>query len=455
MYISLKLKSTGDTKLILQPVGNEEEKKFVLIRDERDLDNPFLSLRLDDDNSFTVTAKHDDIDETEEQLSEYLDELALEVIAAIQRGDDLAATTLIETPQPYDPDKIRVESRNFSLKQIYDMIKSGDLNLRPDFQRNLVWDNFRKSRLIESILLRIPLPMFYFSQDDEGILAVVDGLQRLSAIYEFMENKLILKDLEYLDNCNNKTYSGSQNQMEDKYVRWFNMTQIVVNVIDPQSPSKVKYDIFRRINTGGRPLNAQELRNCLAGNGLRQTLHDMVSLPSFKKATSGSIKDTRMDAQELALRFIYFYRLKYKNNIGITSYSGNMDDELDSLVDDIGKTRAEDLHEYVFAFDKAMQGAEWLFGKHAFRKVHEFTTQESSRSIINKALFVSFSVVLSNKQLSSIQNLTQFSKISTLGKEMDANNDYLNYISYGTNGKKNIEYAFDVAERLLEDIAND
>lgn len=148
----------------------------------------------------------------------------------------------------------------------------GDLNLHPDFQRNLVWDNFRKSRLIESILLRIPLPMFYFSQDDDGVLSVVDGLQRLSAIYEFMENKLVLKDLEYLDNCNNKTYNKEENRIDDKYVRWFNMTQIVVNVIDPQSPPKVKYDIFRRINTGGRPLNAQELRNCLAGNGLRDTL---------------------------------------------------------------------------------------------------------------------------------------------------------------------------------------
>lgn len=454
MYISLKLKNIGDTKLTLLPMSDvEDNNEFILVRNEKDLDTPFLSLRLDK-NHFIITDQHD-IDVPEEQLAQELDELALEVIAAIQRGDDLSDVTLGDVDKPYNPDKIRVESKNFSLRQIYDMIKVGDLNLHPDFQRNLVWDNFRKSRLIESILLRIPLPMFYFSQDNDGVLSVVDGLQRLSAIYEFMENKLVLKDLEYLDNCNDKTYKGTQNKIDDKYIRWFNMTQIVVNVIDPQSPPKVKFDIFRRINTGGRPLNAQELRNCLAGNGLRETLKRMVNLDSFKSATSKSIKDTRMDAQELALRFIYFYRLCFIEKQGVAAYSGNMDDELDKLVDEIGKTEMKDLGTYVTAFDKAMTGAEWLFGKHAFRKVHKDTTPESGKSVINKALFVSMSVLLSRKNMATIQHLPRYAKLSELGREMDENSEYRYYMSYGTNGKKNIECAFRVAEKLLTDIEND
>lgn len=454
MYISVKLKKLGETKLIVQPLSDEEGKnRFILVRDERDINNPFLSLRLEN-NRFTVVAQRD-IDEPEDQLLEYLDELALEVIAAIQRGDDLSDAALEVGAKPYNPDKIRVESKTFSLRQIYDMIKYGDLNLHPDFQRNLVWDNFRKSRLIESILLRIPLPMFYFSQDEDGILSVVDGLQRLSAIYEFMENQLVLKDLEYLDNCNNKTYSNPPNRIDDKYIRWFNMTQIVVNVIDPQSPTKVKFDIFRRINTGGRPLNAQELRNCLAGEGLRQTLKNMVKLKSFVRVTSGSVKDTRMDAQELALRFIYFYRLISQDRQNIHSYSGNMDDELDNLVDVIGKTKAEELEIYVKAFDKAMQGADWLFGKHAFRKVHADTTMSSNKSVINKALFVSMSVWLSLKDRAAVRRLPHCAKLSVLGEEMDTNSDYHYYLSYGTNGKRNIICAFQVAEKILEDIAND
>lgn len=452
MYISVNLKGVGETKLVLLPMPDDQDgKNFILVRNESDINNPSLKIRLDG-NHFDVLDSHN-IEETEASLTEALDELALEVIAAQQRGEDLSDANLQDAVKPYNPDKIRVEQKTFSLRQIFDMIKSGDLDLNPDFQRNLVWDNFRKSRLIESILLRIPLPMFYFSQDDDGVLAVVDGLQRLHAIYEFMQNKLVLRDLEYLDNCNNCTYSDPNNKIDEKYIRWFNMTQIVVNVIDPQSPAKVKFDVFRRINTGGRPLNAQELRNCLAGNGLRDTLKQMVGLKSFAEATSGSVKDTRMDAQELALRFIYFYRLAMKNERDISRYSGNMDNELDNLVDEIGKTDKEDLRMYVDAFDKAMQGAYWLFGKHAFRRIHAYTTADSGRSVINKALFASMSVLLGLKKKESIKAQKRNAKLPILGHEMDNNAKYNYYLSYGTNGKKNMLCAFHVADKILNDIA--
>ena len=124
MYISLKLKNIGDTKLTLLPMSDvEDNNEFILVRNEKDLDTPFLSLRLDK-NHFVITDQHD-IDVPEEQLAQELDELALEVIAAIQRGDDLSDVTLGDVDKPYNPDKIRVESKNFSLRQIYDMIKMG------------------------------------------------------------------------------------------------------------------------------------------------------------------------------------------------------------------------------------------------------------------------------------------------------------------------------------------
>lgn len=448
MYISIKIQKKGEVKLFLQPIDKDEHvHSFILIAEEGDITNPYMKLQLVD-NKFIILSQRD-LDEDEEILNTKLDELALEVIAAIQRGDDLADTNLSAQIKPYNPDKIRVESKTFSLRQIFDMIKSGDLNLHPDFQRNLVWDNFRKSRLIESVLLRIPLPMFYFSQDDEGILSVVDGLQRLSAIYEFMNNELELKDLEYLDNCNGRTYSNEVTRLDDKYVRWFNMTQIVVNVIDSQSPNKVKYDIFRRINTGGRPLNAQELRNCLAGNGLRETLKEMVSLDSFKQATGGSIKDTRMDAQELALRFIYFTRLTEKSIDDIQDYSGNIDDELDDLVDEISKDSAEKLKTYVTLFDRAMKNAFHLFGRHAFRRVYDDVTPESSRSVINKALFASESVLMAKYDEDKVKLLLPFAMLRVFGDAMTVDEHYSYYLSYGTNGRQNIIYAFRKASELF------
>ena len=121
-----------------------------------------------------------------------------------------------------------------------------------------------------------------------------------------MDNKFPLKNLEYLkESCEGRYYKSDSKKegIDAKYFRWFNQTQLSVNVIDPTSPYKVKYDIFRRINTGGKPLNNQEIRNCLADTKLRNALREMTSLHSFKAATDNSIKSTRLDDQEIALRF--------------------------------------------------------------------------------------------------------------------------------------------------------
>lgn len=452
MYIPIRIKDKGEERLYIQPYGDvENERLYILVTNSEDLSSPLLKLKLQG-SRFQVLFKSDRIDELQEELEEKLDQLAISVIEAEQRGDDLADVNLDDRIKPYNPELIRVDSKTFSLKQIFDMIGSGDLNLHPDFQRNLVWDDFRKSRLIESILLRIPLPMFYFYQDKEGVLSVVDGLQRLSAIREFMENKLVLRDLEHLDQCEGCTYSGKQS-IDPKYFRWFNMTQIFVNIIDAQSPRKVKYDIFRRINTGGRPLNAQELRNSLAGDGLRQTLQSMTRLKSFVDATGGSVKDTRMDAQELALRFIYFYRLKEQDYAkGEEQYSGNMDDSLDEVVDLLGRRTEAELAIYVEKFDKAMKLAYHLFGRHAFRRVQPDTTNESGRSVINKALFVSFSVTLAFCDENHLMAMPRHCLIPQLGHAIENDSTYKYYLSYGTNGWNNIVYAFQKAQEILKSL---
>lgn len=454
MRLSFNFRDQGQVRLVLQPYTDRNGKtikdQYILVKSDKDIEHPAMMLKMRDDR-FDILDRDEDIDESEDSLNEKLDELAIQVIEAIQQGSDMTDVNLEEEQQPYNPEKIRVEPRNFPLKQIYDMIYSHDLELNPDFQRNLVWDDFRKSRLIESILLRIPLPMFYFSQDDEGVLFVVDGLQRLNAVKEFMDNKLVLKGLEYLSQFEGKTYSAPGMSIDDKHRRWFNMTQISVNVIDPQSPSRVKYDIFRRLNTGGRPLNAQELRNCLAYNGLRQTLKAMASLESFKIATDRSISDVRMEAQELALRFIYFKRLIDKDGRdGIHKYSGNMDDCLDDLVDIIGRRRYDDMTDYIKYYDKAMSLSFHLFGRQTFRKVHHDTLQETRRSPINKALFASISVLLSYEDETTILSIPQNSGVTLLGTAIDSDEKYMNYLSYGTNGKANIEYAFCKAYELIQ-----
>ena len=456
MHITLNLKGYGETVLSVLPLDDKNKgtetapKDYVLVFCEDDIENPFMRLQLTEENRFKILSQRE-VEETDNDLIDKLNDLAIRVVESIQMGIDLSAVSLSKRAleKPYNPDQIRVESKTFSIRLIYDMIKDGDLDLSPDFQRNIVWDSFRKSRLIESILLRIPLPMFYFSQDEEGKLFVVDGLQRLTAIKEFMDNKLVLRDLEYLSStCEGKTYNRD-NKIEEKYYRWFNMTQLSVNVIDPQSPSKVKYDIFRRLNTGGRPLNAQELRNCLAKEKVRKALREMAGLFSFRRATGSSISDTRMDAQELALRFIFF-RFHYKKG-AIKKYTGNMDLDLDDFVDLLNKMGDFEFDKYIAEFDSAMKISRHLFGRHAFRKVYINTHNDSPRSLVNKALFVSWSVLLADYDYSIIKkNTEKNSFISILGEHISKDIEYYRALSYGTNGRWNILKAFDVAEEIIK-----
>lgn len=167
--------------------------------------------------------------------------------AGIEYAED---EELEEDPYPYDPDLIRVDPRPYQVSLVNELINDGDVDLAPDFQRHFVWkDLAQRSRLIESMMLRIPLPVFYLAQDEEGKFQVVDGLQRLTVINQFLNNKFRLRKLEYLKDCEGKFFKkeGEKNNLDPKYVRRITQTQLSFNVIDPQTPTRVKFDIFRRI----------------------------------------------------------------------------------------------------------------------------------------------------------------------------------------------------------------
>ena len=356
---------------------------------------------------------------------------------------------------PYDPDLIRVDTKQFSLRQIYDMIEDGDIDLTPDFQRNLVWDGQRKSRLIESILMRIPLPIFYFAEDNDGRISVVDGLQRLSTIYSFMKNDLKLKNLEYLeDKCCGKVYRNEkepEKAIDGKYFRWFNSTQITVNVIDPSSPFKLKYDIFKRINTGGLPLNSQEIRNCLAGETFRSFLRKMAESVEFKKATGNSIKHIRLEDHEFVLRFILFFD-KYNEDKALNNYSGNIDFELNALTERISRLKDTlDIKKYEDAFLTAMKNSSHLFGKYSFRKVlNEHLQPNARKQLINKALFVVWSVLLSKYNNNKIRQYPEEMLTKLLADEVTNDDIFFAYLTYGTNSKINIKYVFSKCEEIIK-----
>lgn len=388
-------------------------------------------------------------EETREVIDERLLGLSEEWMEVGESGFDAEGELNERQAKPgYSPDQIFVENKPFSLKQLIDLIDNGDIELNPSFQRNFVWDNTRQSRLIESILLGLPLPSIYLSQYDDGILTVVDGLQRLTTIHNFVKNRLRLSNLEYLAECNEKTYSQLSEAISPLRFRRFNQTQIMCFVIDYRSPNNLRFDLFRRLNTGGKPLNSQEIRNCLSRPPLQEALKYMVASDEFKRATNKSVKDTRMDAQESALRFIYFYDQYNENNV-LGDYSGYLDRALDEYVEYLN--RKTDFRNYISVYFQSLRDAFTLFGVYAFRKVHS-NYANTHKGHVNKLLMTATCVLLAKHRDLYKEGIEQNKDLTPeLASLIDEDSSFFNALSWSTSSKSNIEYVFKTLKEKLFD----
>lgn len=347
--------------------------------------------------------------------------------------------------RPYDPTKIRVDPKVYSVRQVLDMIDDGELDLAPDFQRRRVWRTKQKSLLIESILLRIPLPAFYFSSDSDGSLQVVDGVQRLSTIYDFVrKGQMELTDLEYLsDEIGGATFSELKGK---NWGRRILNTQISANVIDPQTPLPVKFDIFRRINTGGSPLNSQEIRHCMSKERSRQFLKALCDLPSFREAVGPQLVDhVRMADREFALRYVAF---KLLGDIGLFKRYDSMDEFLtvmNQALDDPSVVSESELIKLRDGFARAMVNAKFLFGANAFRK---WPLYYSGYSPLNRALFDVWSVALSVFSQSQLSGMRE--RLVTAARELMTNNGpFIASISTGTSSPAKVFTRFDCVAGIL------
>ena len=213
--------------------------------------------------------------------------------------------------EPFDPDQVAVTSRTMTVDLLLSRLRTGALNLQPDFQRKAgIWNTVKRSRLIESLLLRIPLPSFYVSQTENEDWEVVDGVQRLTAISHFVPSNeaqpagesLALTSLQYLREFDGKRFSD----LPPRLARRIRETEFTFHVILSSTPDVVRFNIFARLNTGGMPLTSQELRHALVPGQARDVLREWASSDSFRRATDYSIKSDRMADREMVLRYIAF-----------------------------------------------------------------------------------------------------------------------------------------------------
>ncbi|RXZ82397.1 DUF262 domain-containing protein [Paenibacillaceae bacterium] len=355
--------------------------------------------------------------------------------------------------RPFDADKIRIDQQMLSLKYLTDLMKEKQIILNPGFQRNKVWnEKKRKSLLIESLMLRIPIPAFYFYENEDSKFIVIDGLQRLSTIAEFIRGDFRLFGLEYLEEyCGGKKFS----ELDIKYQQRIYRTQLAVNILDARSPSNVVFDIFRRVNTGGISLKPQEIRNAISKNQTRQLLKSLYVSKEFKEATRGRIKDDRMDGQEFILRFIAFYKAYNFQEGTLNYYSGNIAVFLDNAVLKLNETDNKEIEELKVVFKRAMGAANKLFKSYTFRKCYLDSNGDvySNLDIINKALYTSWAVILSNPKFENIDFSDCGDKVlKKLAEQLTEDVSYNTFLTQGTNSTRSVQYSFSKAKEILLEV---
>jgi len=332
---------------------------------------------------------------------------------------------------PFNPDDISINSQTVALDTVLRRINQNRIRLAPAFQRNSVWDDTRKSRLIESMMLKIPLPMFYVSSDKDNNWDVVDGLQRITTIKEFIlghydsdkerydEKGFKLKKLEFWGKLNGQTFDDIPGKLYNNIAE----TELTFTIINPNTPEEVKRNIFKRINTGGMPLTSQEIRHALYQGLSTKLLRELAENKTFVNAVD-KVDDSRMGARELILRYLSFYIRDYKYYTKDSSMDAHLSNSMRIIntLDNFSlevierefkyekkldfhnlyqSVKVTNLNKIIDDFEKVMKRAKEIFGEHTFRKSYP----GKRRTPINKTLFEVFGNLLVSLSDDEYRNL--------------------------------------------------
>ncbi len=327
----------------------------------------------------------------------------------------------------YPLDDILIRTSQLSIRQVIEEIDEDLYILDPDFQRDFVWSSEQQSRLIESVLMRIPLPVFYFAETKDGKTIIVDGLQRITTFRRFLNDEF---KLTHIADGNHALQGKKFSKLGPKFKNRIRRTNLILYIIDEKAPDRAKLDIFERVNSGST-LTRQQMRNCLYMGAGTRWLRDMADSAFFKKATGYSLNTKTMRDRELINRFCAFRLL------GHEKYKGYMDDFLADCLDFMNGMSKENLENLASEFEQSMNNVQKVFGKHAFRK---HSTWSDGRSVINASLFDIFSVAFTRiSPTTVIENKETFKSLFYSSMDDDK---FVNSITYSTNQKRQVKERF-------------
>lgn len=335
---------------------------------------------------------------------------------------------------PLDTMMIRTESR--TIHDVLRRISQEQFIMDPDFQRDFIWSPAEQSKLIESVLMRIPLPVFYIAENVNGTMVVVDGLQRLSTFLNFVNGGLRLR-LPHQSQLDGKHFL----ELENKFQNRIEDCNLTLYVIDSKAPERARLDIFERVNSGV-PLTRQQMRNSLyMGQGTR-FLRDEAAKPLFLEATGRSLNWRQMRDREFINRFCGFELLSLED------YRGDMDLFLAQTLVEMNRLDSEGLSNLSTLLSTGLKNNLKLFGQYAFRK--HTKEREGRRAPINASLWDVMCTGLARyggKEVKSKEAAFQAAFYNLLEDE-----EFDDAISLGTNQTNKVKRRFEMTNEMIQEV---
>lgn len=247
---------------------------------------------------------------------------------------------------------------DFIVGSLEEQVAQGQLILQDDFQRRQVWDPKKSSRLIESLLLNVPIPVCYFAELEDGAYSVIDGQQRLTSIARYITNLYPLSGLRVRPELNKKRFA----ELDKSDQRLIRTRTIRCIVIQQESHPDIRFDVFERLNQGAVRLNPQELRNSTYRGALNGLIKELCSNAVFKRIRRATDIDARMGDSEMVLRFFAFH-------FSGPEYKGLFAPFLDKYLEKGMKMDASAIDEHRRVFTETIDKVEAVFGNNAFRQM--------------------------------------------------------------------------------------
>lgn len=355
-------------------------------------------------------------------------------------GVEIEDSSEVTIEHPLDPKKIDITTKQMILEVIFRRLRNKEIDLKTFFQQKMnLWDKTKQSRLIESILLKLPLPTFYFDGSDDNNWMIVDGLQRLTTFQNYIiDNKFPLQNLEYLTQFNGADYNSLPRELQRRIEEY----EITVYIINPGTPENVKFNLYKRINTGGLTLTAQEIRHVINHGIPAYFINELAELEEFKKYR---INRKRMLDRDFVTRFVAFYIHTPEE------YEPDLDTFLNTSMNKLKKLSDQKREQLKVDFKKSLRTAWNIFGNDAFRKRYD---KSDKRKPVNKALFETWNVALCKLEEDEIETVIERRDI--LKEEfinlLNSDKDFERSITSGTGDKKQVEKRFKSIELLIKKV---